>query len=99
MQLSIQDAAIALGVSPNTIRRRLTKGVITGTMVDNKWLIDIPEKPSALTTSGALVEQLRADLANASDRITFLEGHISQLTNALTPAPAEHKPPWFMFWK
>jgi hypothetical protein len=99
MQLSIQDAAIALGVSPNTIRRRLTKGVITGTMVDNKWLINMPEEPQALDADGALVEQLRADLANASDRITFLEGHISQLTNALNPAPAEQKPPWFKFWK
>jgi len=99
MQLSIQDAAIALGVSPNTIRRRLTKGVITGTMVNNKWLINMPEEPQALDADGALVEQLRADLANASDRITFLEGHISQLTNALSAAPEPKPRPWFIFWK
>jgi hypothetical protein len=68
-------------------------------MVDNKWLIDIPEETAALDTDGALVEQLKADLANASDRITFLEGHISQLTNALSAAPAPKPSPWFMFWK
>jgi hypothetical protein len=68
-------------------------------MVDNKWLIDIPEEPPALSNDGAMVEQLRVDLANASDRITFLEGHISQLTNALSAAPAPKPSPWFMFWK
>ena len=99
MQLSIQEAAIALAVSPNTIRRRLAKGVITGTMVGNKWLIDIPEEePPALATDNALVEQLRTDLANASDRITFLEGHISQLTNALTPAP-KPRSWWGRMWR
>jgi excisionase family DNA binding protein len=104
MQLSIQEAAIALAVSPNTIRRRLAKGVITGTMVDNKWLIDIPEEePPALAIDNELVKQLRADLANAGDRITFLEGHISQLTNALPPAPPAPKPKsqswWSKMWR
>lgn len=35
--------------------------------------------------SRELIDQLKADLANATDRITFLEGHISQLTHALGP--------------
>jgi hypothetical protein len=68
-------------------------------MVNNKWLINMPEEPQALDADGALVEQLRADLANASDRITFLEGHISQLTNALSAAPEPKPRPWFIFWK
>jgi|TARA_B100000809_G_C14591545_1_gene333860 excisionase family DNA binding protein len=99
MQLSIQEAAIALAVSPNTIRRRLAKGVITGTMVGNKWLIDMPEEePPALASDkealarGELLNQLRTDLAFANDQIKFLEGHISQLTHALAPAPIGQEP-------
>jgi excisionase family DNA binding protein len=103
MQYSIKDAAQALGVSTNTIRRRLTSGLLTGQKVGNQWVINVPDeaetalKPAlasdneALAIDNELVKQLRADLANSNDRITFLEGHISQLTNALPPAP---KPIW-----
>ena len=53
----------------------------------------------ALASDNELVKQLRADLANSNDRITFLEGHISQLTNALNPAPAALKSrPWWRPW-
>jgi excisionase family DNA binding protein len=105
MQYSIKDAAQALGVSTNTVRRRLTSGLLTGQKVGNQWVINVPDdaeiplKPAlvrvreplasdkeALAIDNELVKQLRADLANASDRITFLEGHISQLTNVLNPA-------------
>ena len=106
MQYSINDTARILGVSPNTVRRRLTSGLIHGEKVGGQWLIQMPDAPEgppelalARPTNDALVEELRARIANADDRITFLEGHISQLTNALSAAPAEHKPPWFMFWK
>jgi len=106
MQYSINDAAKALGVSPNTVRRRLTNGLLTGNKVGNQWVINMPDDAEippgqALVTdkevlacgtealaSRELVDQLRADLANSNDRITFLEGHISQLTHALGPAPA-----------
>ena len=115
MQYSISDAAKALGVSPNTVRRRLTSGLLTGEKVGNQWVINVPDDaeiplntPLASGTealawgtealaSRELVDQLRADLANATDRITFLEGHISQLTHALgpgqAPAPAPGQAP------
>ena len=109
MQLSIIDAANALGVSTNTVRRRLTSGLLTGNKVGNQWLINVPEpdispitnKEWAETTALAsdaealasreLIDQLRADLANTNDRITFLEGHISQLTRALPPGTPPKK--------
>jgi excisionase family DNA binding protein len=111
MELSINDAAKALGVSPNTVRRRLTSGLIHGYKVGNQWLINLPDEAEtapnqpmatdkeALAIDNELVKQLRADLANSNDRITFLEGHISQLTNALNPAPAALKSrPWWRPW-
>ena len=108
MQYSINDAAKALGVSPNTVRRRLTNGLLTGNKVGNQWVINVPDDteipPNTSLASGTealasreLVDQLRADLANSNDRITFLEGHISQLTHALgpgqAPAPAPGQAP------
>jgi len=118
MQYSINDAAKALGVSPNTVRRRLTSGLLTGQKVGNQWVINVPDEAEiapkqALATdkealassaealaSRELVNQLRADLANASDRIRFLEGHISQLANALPPAPKPKSQSWwFKMWR
>ena len=115
MQYSINDAAKALGVSPNTVRRRLTSGLLTGQKVGNQWVINVPDEAEiapkqALATdkealassaealaSRELVNQLRADLANASDRITFLEGHISQIwATQLNPAPKPR--PWWRPW-
>ena len=114
MQLSIIDAANALGVSTNTVRRRLTSGLLTGNKVGNQWLINVPEpdiepitnkewaEAEALASgiagdvSRELIDQLRADLANASDRITFLEGHISQIwATQLNPAPKPKKQSWW----
>ena len=43
MQYSISDAAKALGVSPNTVRRRLTSGLLTGNKVGNQWVINVPD--------------------------------------------------------
>ena len=99
--------AKALGVSPNTVRRRLTSGLLTGEKVGNQWLINVPDgveteektdmasSNEALANDNELVKQLREDLANANDRITFLEGHISQITNALNPAKSR---PWWKLW-
>ena len=117
MQYSINDAAKALGVSPNTVRRRLTSGLLTGNKVGNQWVINVPDdaeippKPALASdkeplvsgtealawgtealASRELIDQLRADLANTINRITFLEGHISQLTRALPPGTPEPKP-------
>ena len=99
--------AKALGVSPNTVRRRLTSGLLTGEKVGNQWLINMPDgveieektdmasSNEAMANDNELVKQLREDLANANDRITFLEGHISQITNALNPAKSR---PWWKLW-
>ena len=40
MELSVNEAAVYLGVSTNTIRRRLTSGVLNGHKVGNKWVIN-----------------------------------------------------------
>ena len=108
MQLSINDTAKALGVSPNTVRRRLTNGLLTGNKVGNQWVINVPDdaeiplKPALASdkeplASGELVNQLRTDLAFANEQIKFLEGHISQLTNVLNPAKPRGW--WSRMWR
>jgi hypothetical protein len=47
--------------------------------------------------SGELVNQLRADLANANDRNAFLEDHISQLTKVLNRAKPRSW--WSRMWR
>ena len=71
IELSITDAAQTLGISPNTVRRRLTSGFLTGNKVDRKWLINVEETelPSSTpphvesTESTALVQHLEALIA------------------------------------
>ena len=41
MELSITDAAQAMEISPNTVRLRLTSGLLTGNKVDEKWAIKV----------------------------------------------------------
>lgn len=41
MQMPITDAAEALKVSTNTVRRWLTNGLLTGEKIGNKWLINV----------------------------------------------------------
>ena len=65
MQVSINQAADALNISTQTVRRRLAKGLIQGTKLETaqgyRWLIDIPDHQQDLsqTNGNALLEFLR----------------------------------------
>ena len=41
MTMTIREAALHLNVSTNTIRRRLQVGLLTGSKVGGKWMIDV----------------------------------------------------------
>jgi hypothetical protein len=110
-KLTIYQASLKLGVTEHSIRKQVVSGEIPSERVPGpggfKYLIDFPDEAEpapgqamassneALANDNELVKQLREDLANANDRITFLEGHISQITNALNPAKSR---PWWKLW-
>jgi hypothetical protein len=110
-KLTIWQASLKLGRSHSSIRKDVLEGRIPSEQVPGpggfKYLIDFPDEEEtpqnpdlassneAMANDNELVKQLREDLANANDRITFLEGHISQITNALNPAKSR---PWWKLW-
>ena len=110
MELSITDAAQALGISPNTVRRKLTSGLLTGNKVDGKWLIDVAETeghhPMPLRLdpdASALVERLEsriavqdAELSAQNVQINQLRGLLSQHT--LGAVNASPKRRWWQIW-
>ena len=88
MELSITDAAQTLGISPNTVRRRLTSGLLTGNKVDGKWFINVADTglprsapPQTESADTALVQHLEAlitaqevDLSAKNAEINHLRG-------------------------
>lgn len=91
MELSITDAAQALGISPNTVRRRLTNGLLTGSKVDGKWLIDVAETegyyPMPLRLdpdASALVERLESRIAVQDAELSAQNVQINQLRGLLS---------------
>ena len=93
MLLSIPDAAKALSVSENTVRRRRAKGLLTGTQVAGKWLIEVENgaesgRFDSAPEDNALVEQLRAEISHLKTVIDKfqLTDHVNAL-NAATESP------------
>ena len=98
MELLINDAAIALGISANTVRRRLAKGLLTGKKVGSKWYITVPDNaqnasnppPESDTT---LVEYLKQQIAEKDQQIERLLA-ITMQTALSAPKPR----PWWRPW-
>lgn len=113
MDLSITDAAQSLGISPNTVRRRLTSGLLTGNKVDGRWLIDVEETelhrstPPHLesTESTALVQHLEALITAQEAELSAKSAEINQLRGllgegALKKVAAEARNRhWWQIWR
>ena len=109
MELSIIDAAQVMGISPNTVRRRLTSGLIMGNKVEGKWLITVEETelgrsaPPSLEST-ALVEHLEARIVAQEEELSAKNVLINQLRDllaeraleALNPGQQRH---WWQFWR
>ncbi len=87
MQVSINDAAAALQISTQTVRRRLAKGLIQGTKRETaqgyRWLIDIPDNQKDLSRAkgnndNALLEVLREQLQEKDRQIGELHRLLGQ---------------------
>jgi|TARA_R110000751_G_scaffold71916_2_gene145895 excisionase family DNA binding protein len=103
MDLSITEAATHLGVSADTVRRRIKAGKLDSLKQNGQWRVNIGDADApaddlghAQGTSG-LVDVLLAQIATKDEQIERL--HTLLMQTALAPAPAEQKQPWFKFWK
>ena len=110
MEYSIAGAAQALGVSQNTVRRRLADGLLSGYKVKGKWVITLPnqsqtdgqepEQSEQATLDSAMVGMLQArvdaqDVQLAAKDTQIAELHRLMAQTALNAATAR---PWWRFW-
>jgi len=100
--LSIRQASAQLEVSPDTIRRRLKTGALTGQKINGTWQIILPESPTRATEGDEkLVAALEARITAQDHVIQAQAMQIGELlvivrqTQAMLPAP--HRP-WWRLW-
>jgi len=99
MEMTIQEAALHLNVSVNTIRRRLFSGALTGTKVGTRWVLTIdgqrPDgKVGTENDQQSEIKWLREQLETRTREIAELH----QLLAAHSLNPAQSKP-WWAFWR
>ena len=104
MEMTIQEAALHLNVSINTIRRRLLSGVLTGTKVGTRWIITVnsngpdakEEPPGSREENGqqSEIQWLREQLEARTREISELH----QLLAVRSLNPSQHKP-WWALWR
>jgi len=115
MNIDISGAASHLGVSTETVRRRLRTGTLSGekekTAQGFRWVVNIPDTPPNNTpplgevtddaNGGPLVEILREELAEKNHQISELHRQISELHQLLAQTALNAAPgrPWWKLWK
>jgi len=108
MQMTISEAAATLGVSTNTIRRRLISGLLTGEKnTTGKWLVEVNEPTTrglengkSLLNPTGLVAALESRIAAQEDELQARRQEIQQLHTLLAArslGPAQHRH-WWQFW-
>ena len=108
-RLSIPEAVHTLGLSQDTIRKRLRSGDLQGQKVKGaggfNWEVFVADDPTVKgdtddanhtnnANGGALVEILREELAEKNRQISELHRLLGQ--TALNTAPTR---PWWAFWR
>ena len=103
MEMTIQEAALHLNVSVNTIRRRLFSGALTGTKIGTRWVLTIDSygpdgkvreaEPDPVDQQSE-IKWLREQLETRTREISELH----QLLAAHSLNPAQSKP-WWAFWR
>ena len=113
MLLSIREAATHLGISADTVRRRIRADALGAHKQDGRWRVEIgdadalgnalgnaqapADAPGQAQDTSGLIETLTAQLAMKDQQIERL--HTLLMQTALAPALAEHKPrPWWRPW-
>ena len=115
MNVNISVAAGHLGISTETVRRRLRTGTLLGkkekTAQGFRWVVTIPDTPPNNTppagegtddaNGGALVDQMQARIDSLETQLTTRAGEIDQLHRLLAQTALNAAPgrPWWRFWR
>lgn len=111
MQMTIVEAAAALDVSTNTIRRRLTNGLLTGEKnAAGKWLVEVDKPPKTSETENLknrrslpnpeLIAALESRITAQENELQARKQEIQQLHTLLAAhslGPGQHR--WWQFWR
>jgi len=108
-QVGIAQAARILGISQDTIRRRLKTGQLAGEKIQSaggfRWLVEIPDPSQETTASNSQGEtQALRDLANAlQEQLNARTREISELHQLLAAraleGPRNRPRSWWTFWR
>lgn len=73
--LRIDAAALALGVSSKTVRRRLKSGRLSGQLVDGRWVVDLPDEvvDQDMSTLGTHDQ----DMSSAGETVAVLQAELA----------------------
>ncbi len=93
--VSLEDAALTLGITVNAVRQRIKRGTLTGIKTDAGWLVDMvatnqesgtdrPTRRPTNHTSSATDHRPTIDLTPMVDHIAVLEDQLQRLTEAST---------------
>ncbi len=93
--VSLEDAALTLGITVNAVRQRIKRGTLTGIKTDAGWLVDMvatnqesgTDRPTTRPTnhtSLATDHRPTIDLSPLVDHIAMLEDQVQRLTEAST---------------
>jgi len=113
MEMTIQEAALHLDVSVNTIRRRLTTGLLVGKKVANRWVINImtttenpeiefrPSRSVRETHYQAEIDWLKELLEAQRIDLASRTKEISELHQLLAAHSlnAGQRKSWWAFWR
>ena len=109
-RLSIPEAVHTLGLSQDTIRKRLRSGDLQGQKVKGaggfRWEVFVADDPTVKsdtnddTDGGALVDQMQARIDSLETQLTTRAGEIDQLHRLLAQTALNAAPgrPWWKFW-
>lgn len=113
MEKSIEDASVILGVSKETIRRRLRNGVISGRKVSTpqgyRWLVSVPEpeddhQDEPMTGGRAngnalVVEVLQDQVRQLTEQLESRTKEISELHMIIGARALNPGRSWWKLWR
>jgi len=93
--VSLEDAALTLGITVNAVRQRIKRGTLIGIKTDAGWLVDVvatnqesgadrPTRRPTNHTAPPTDHRPTIDLTPMVNHIATLEGQVQRLTEAST---------------
>lgn len=94
MRVTIPEAAERLGVSIDTVRRRLRSGKLTGDLVEGRWQVDMPD-PVHTEDAGGLTDPRDLVIELLREQLTARTREVQELHVLLAQAHPAKPTPWW----